>query len=244
MRSPQRPGRRGVTLLELLIAVTLVSLLSVGMLMAMRVGLDAMEKTNSRFTTNRRVLGAQRVLYQQVAGMIPVSSKCGPGNPLYFQGTPTSMRFVSSYSLEEASRGYPRILEYAVIQGERGAGVRLVVRETFYTGPMSLAPFCVGAPVQAGIGGPSWFVLADKLAYCRLAYQIRDVRNPSSSAVSGRAWAHVFDGKVPPTAVRFEMAPLTPEPGRLQIAGMTVPVRLTLDPSVKYKDIEDEPTPQ
>src|SRR4051794_15024198 len=38
----------GVTLIELLVAITLLSLLSVGMLFAMRVGLNAMGKTNER----------------------------------------------------------------------------------------------------------------------------------------------------------------------------------------------------
>lgn len=237
MRTRRRSrGRRGVTLLELLIAVTLVSLLSVGMLMAMRVGLDAMEKTNSRFAANRRVLSAQRVLHQQVAGMIPVLSKCSGSAALFFQGTPNAMRFVSSYSLEEASRGYPRILEYGVIQGEGGVGVRLVVNERFYTGPGSLAQVCGGVPPQAG--GAGWFVLADKLAYCRLGYQVRDVRSPTNLV-----WTPVFSGKVPPTAIRFEMAPITPEPGRLQMAGITVPIRLTLDPTVTYKDIDDPPAP-
>jgi len=37
-------SRAGVTLIEVLIAVSLVSLLSVGILMALRVGMSAMER--------------------------------------------------------------------------------------------------------------------------------------------------------------------------------------------------------
>ena len=53
-------SRAGVTLMELIIAISLLSLLSVGLLMAMRVGLNAMEKSNNRIMANRRVSGAQR----------------------------------------------------------------------------------------------------------------------------------------------------------------------------------------
>ena len=51
----------GVTLMELMIAVTLLSLLSVGLLFALRVGLTAYAKTQTRLMDNRRVAGAQRI---------------------------------------------------------------------------------------------------------------------------------------------------------------------------------------
>ena len=49
-------SERGVTLVELLIAVTLVALLSMGMLFAMRTGLGALSSTNTRLHDNRRVM--------------------------------------------------------------------------------------------------------------------------------------------------------------------------------------------
>jgi len=39
-----------------LIAVSLVGLMSIGILMSIRVGLNAMDKTNTRLMANRRVL--------------------------------------------------------------------------------------------------------------------------------------------------------------------------------------------
>src|SRR5688572_5897054 len=117
MRNP----RAGVTLMELLVAVSLVSLLTVGILMAMRVGINALQKSNERLIGNRRAAGAQRVLEQQIAGFMPVNADCRispeapPTRIPFFQGAPESMRFVSSYSLQEAWRGYARILEFQVI---------------------------------------------------------------------------------------------------------------------------------
>ena len=67
------------------------------------------------------------------------------------------MRFVSSYSLQQGARGLPRILEFQVIRGEEGKGVRLVVNEQPYTGPRSAGFFVLGPerfrPMLAGIIG-------------------------------------------------------------------------------------------
>ena len=67
----------GVTLIELLLAVTLVALLSLGMLFAIRIGLKAMERSNVRLISNRRVTSVERILEQQVAGLLPVTAQCG-----------------------------------------------------------------------------------------------------------------------------------------------------------------------
>ena len=97
--------RRGFTLIEVLIAVTLVSLISVGMMVAMRVGLSAMQKTNTRLDANRRAAATQRIMKQQIEGLIPVTAQClanGDGaraRITFFEGQPRSMRFVSTYTL-------------------------------------------------------------------------------------------------------------------------------------------------
>jgi prepilin-type N-terminal cleavage/methylation domain-containing protein len=114
----RRRRRGGVTLIELLIAVTLVGLLTMGILFAMRVGLGAMDAVERKFAGGRRVVGAQRVLDQQIAGLIPVQIQCGGPREvpaLFFQGERYAMRFVSSYTLEEGARGYPRVVEYLVM---------------------------------------------------------------------------------------------------------------------------------
>jgi general secretion pathway protein J len=98
----------GVTLMELLIAVLLLSLLSVGLLFALRIGLNAYSKTQSRLMDNRRVAGAQRILEQELEGLVPVMAPCGlgmegGGTPVrFFQGEPEIMRLVSTFSLQGA----------------------------------------------------------------------------------------------------------------------------------------------
>lgn len=235
----------GVTLIELLIAVTLVSLLAVGILIAMRVGLNAMDKSNTRLTANRRAASVQQILESQIADIMPVKAFClpTPDKPPvvipFFQGDPQAMRFVSAYSLQQASRGMPVILEYQVIPGENDEGVRLIVNERLYAGPASAGATCAGlAPDETGqIGphflpievGPASFVLADKLAYCRFTY--RQLAPPPAMAAT---WFPHWTSKFLPNAIRVEMAPLHPDASRVQMMTMTVPVHVFRDIMAKY----------
>src|SRR5208283_3817926 len=109
-RTPHPEGcatESGVTLIELLVAVTLVALLSTGMAIVLRVALDGSQKSQAHLTTNRRVIGVERVMREEITNLMPVNTACGSEGqfaPL-FEGRPQSLRFVSSYSLAEAARG-------------------------------------------------------------------------------------------------------------------------------------------
>jgi len=232
-------SQRGVTLIELLISVTLVGLISVGVLMALRVGINAMDKTNTRLLSDRRVVGVHRIIERQVGNLIPVTALCGadasqPGRKeMFFQGEAQSMRFVSGYSLREAARGYPRILEYQVIPGERNLGVRLVVNELLYTGSASTGELCLGGsqgyrPIEVG---PQSFVLADQLAYCRFAFLEREPRNPADAD-----WVSTWRDDMYPAAIRIEMEPLNPDASRLPLLSLTLPLRISKQPLAPYPD--------
>ncbi len=229
----------GVTLLEVVIAVSLLSLLTVGVTTALRLGLGALSKPNARLMANRRVTGTQQVLQQQLEGLMPVVALYGnPGERpnvkmAFFEGEPQSMRFVSSYSLQEGARGFPRILEFQVIPGEGGKGVRLIVNENLYTGPASAGFFCLGRagdvfqfrPIEAG---PRSFVLADRLAVCRFSYQAPPPAPPEWTAL----WA------LPkwPGAIRIEMGPLDDAGFRLQPVSVTARIHVNRPMALDYDD--------
>lgn len=229
MRSEMKRSEAGVTLIELLIAVSLVSFLSVGMLYAIRLGLSSMERTNNRFLANRRVSSVQQIIENQIGGLMPVTADCkgggGGGKFVFFAGRSDSLRLVSSYSLQEAARGYPRILDFRIVNGP--VGLRLIVNETVYPGPINAGFLCTG--LSDGIPNfnetgpnPQSFVLADKLAYCRFTY--RETLPFPELEKWTPAW---IKGDRLPSGIRIEMAPLNPEPARLQLMTITAPVRVT-----------------
>lgn len=240
-----RRREAGVTLIEMLVAVLLVSLLSTGILFAMRIGFQAWERTNERINQHRRVLGAQRALELMVAGFMPGRMDCvQPGTMSrqrlpFFQGEPQAMRFLTSHSLEEGGRGYPRIVEFGVLPREDGQGLRLIVNEWLYTGPLSAGASCLGqapdpslgvlvnrfAPVQAGSRS---FVLADRLRTAQFAFARRLPTAPFLVWVPRWIWPEW------PAAVRVNLVPSKPEPGRLQPASLIAPIRVTSDPQTNY----------
>ena len=213
--------RAGMTLLEVLIAVTLVSLLSVAMLYSVQAGLGSVASINRRVDNIRKASGAQRILEQQFAAFMPVVAPCGcavpdarPQSALFFEGQPTVMRFVSAYSLAESGRGQPKILELFTVPTPDGAGIRLVVNERPYFSPYSAGALCM-PPVPDPQGGPpvllfsapqpssASFILADRLSSVAFAYQEPIREEPFTHWVP--TW---ISPAALPTAVRIEMTPL------------------------------------
>jgi type II secretory pathway component PulJ len=246
----RRKRSAGVTLMELLIAVTLLSLLSAGIVISLRVSLSAMTKADSKLMLNRRVASVDRILQQDIDGIMPVVAECGSpqseaprARVAFFQGEEASMRLASTNSLHQGSRGLPMILEFQVIPGENNQGVRLIVNERLYTGPREAGATCTGVAPDPLTGAPvprftpieigsNSFVLADKLSYCRFSY--RQLVPPPDLA----KWVTRWTQPILPNAIRIEMAPLVPDPGRLQPVTMTIPVRVTrppLDPQELYE---------
>jgi len=244
---PPHNAEAGLTLFEVLIAVTLLSMLSAGMLVAVRMGFDSFHKTNARLMENRRVAGAQRVLEQELGGFMPVRAICAPGpdapeTPFsFFEGQPQSMRLVSTYSLQEAWRGQPEVLEFQVIPGDQGRGVRLIVNEIPYAGPLAAGQSCLGmAPdPESGMVMPQFrpivasqqsFVLADKLAFCRFLYLER--ADPPKDDIWHPNWVL----QKWPAAIRVEMAPLEDLRGRLRPLTVTSAVYFNRSPEIHYDD--------
>ncbi|MGA2196625.1 MAG: prepilin-type N-terminal cleavage/methylation domain-containing protein [Bryobacteraceae bacterium] len=245
----RRSSRAGVTLIEITIAITLLSLLSLGMAIAIRVGLQAFAKTDAKLMDIRKITGAQNILHQELEGLIPVLAACGSNTvdngfkAAFFQGEPAALRIVSSFSLQQGWRGEPQVLELFVIPGERDGGVRLVVNESLYTGYLGSAAFCTGVTPDAATGaplpkfvpvaaGPKSFVLADQLAYCRFSYYY-----PGNAQENKQAgWVATWAVKGWPEAIRIEMAPLRPDPSRIQPITMTAPIHIRRDPEKKYED--------
>jgi len=234
----RRRSNAGVTLLEVVIAVSLLSLLMAGVMTSLRMGLSALDRTNTRLMANRRVAGAQQAMQQQLEGFMPVIAMYAPSPDAapdvkmpFFQGEPESMRFVSSYSLQEGARGLPRILEFQVIRGEDGKGVRLVVNEQPYTGPRSAGFFVLGPtrfrPIEIGTRS---FVLADKLAFCRFAFQ---EKRPGAPEV---AWITQWTQPFWPAAIRVEMGPLDEEISRLRPVGIVAQIHVNRTPMLDYDD--------
>lgn len=245
----RRQSTAGVTLLEVLVAVTLLTLLTVGMSIAIRVGLAAYGRTTDRLMDDRRVAGAQRVLQSELEGLVPAMPPCTGGEStsslhfVFFQAEGQFLRMVSTFSLQQGWRGNPQILEFFVIPGDKGRGVRLVVNETPYS-PSAAGSFCQGVMTDPLLGvtiprfppepqaSPTSFVLADKLAYCHFRYYVKS-KDPNKPDPT---WLPRATGMGWPLAVRIDMAPLEPDLAVLQPIGVLAEIHLHRSPDIPYGD--------
>jgi prepilin-type N-terminal cleavage/methylation domain-containing protein len=237
----------GVTLVEILIAVSLLSLLSVGMLVAMRLGFSTMDKTDAQLVKNRRVSNTRAILENEISGYVwsYANFRPQPDRPQqvpFLQAESQSMRFVTSYSIGDSWRGRLHIAALQVIPGENNRGVRLIVNETPYTGPdqagTQIAGIDAATPARPMIvhytpiiAGAQSFVLADRLAYCRFSWLAPADQPPF------RQWRP--DLPLPgilPYAVRIEMAPLDTNATDLRNGTVTVQFNVNRTPNSVYAD--------
>ena len=231
------PGRRrssqaGVTLIELIIAITLVAAIAGGMLTAMQTSLASLQKTQGRLEENRRTMAVQQTILRQIGSLIPVMGECaqagGGSNRIpALAGTPDSLHLVTAYSLAEGFRGYPRIVHLQV-RPESGGTVRLLMNEFIYSGPASLAEVCAGAPF---VEGPQTVVLATGLAFARFFYHER-----IPGILDAGAWLPGWNRIPLPSAIRFETMPRDPNPSRLPMVSLHIPIRITREMGVLYGD--------
>jgi len=238
--------RSGITLIEVLIAVSLLSLLSVGMLVAMRLGLNTMEKTDAHLVQNRKVVNVRQIVENEISGFTFSQAEWRRDPASVFQipfrqFEPSSMRFVTSYSLQDSWRGRPQIAAFQVIPGEANIGVRLIVNETPYTGPAQAGFMVAGVETDPATGavrtrfvpilaGSQSFVLADKLAYCRFSYL--EPRNEPPL----RLWRPDWALPTLPLGIRIEMAPLANGPADLHMSTITATLPVNVRPGLRYFD--------
>lgn len=245
-------SQSGLTLVEILVAVSLLSLLSVGMLAAMRLGFGTMDKVDAHLVSDRRVVNARGIIENEIDGFIFTMADyyAQPQQPQavpFFQAQPQIMRFVTSYSLEDGWRGRPQIAVLQVIpgqavEGDARPGVRLIVNETPYTGRAQAGQSIVGIEQDPLTGtsivhflafpsGPKSFVLADRLAFCRFSYLEPRADPPS------RAWRPDWVAPLSlPLGIRIEMAPLDAASSGLHVTTVTAPLNLSLRPGTVYAD--------
>jgi len=216
----------GFTLIELIIAVALVAAISAGMLSAMRGSLLTMERVQTRIQESRGALGLDQMIRRQIGGVLPAMGDCAQNESMsvlspIFRGDATAMLLVTSYSMTEGARGYPRLAEYRVLPNNDGT-VRLVVDEMLFPSPATTTKFCSPPGLLRPIEpSPRSMVLAPRLAAVRISY-----REVDPNTRLGGAWFPEWIKPNLPYAIRIEM----------DSASITVPLHISRDYQEFYAD--------
>lgn len=229
--------QRGVTLIELIIAISLVAAISAGMLSAFRMGLTTLDRTQLRLEDNRIAVSKLDTIRRHIGGAMPANGLCQGGlQPVLntvFRGDAANLLLATNESLTEGSRGYPRIALYRILPNLDGT-FRLTVEEYWFSGPYSTIPFCQAGGLirQPMVPAPpeSTLVLFERLGAARFEY-----RQLSLATHLGLKWQDNWVSFTLPYAVRLHLAAPPGSPPRMPLGVITIPFHITKEPGQEYE---------
>ncbi len=127
---------RGFTLLELLISLTLISLVSLGVYGALGFGANALERGTSRSIENQRVRAALALIVRKLKSAYPLMLLVDGERLVYFFGDEEELRFVASADRPEIG-GLEKVSYF--IKGDEDGEHGLWMRISAPTLPADLA---------------------------------------------------------------------------------------------------------
>jgi len=127
---PDQPGQKdisqrlqgiddGFTLLELLISMTLLIIIIVLMMGAMRMGSRSVAAGEKKMEAGERFRSVIMIIDAQIQSHVPLTYEREGNKKYYFRGEPKALRFTTNYSIWGAQRGY-RVLDYRVESDHSG----------------------------------------------------------------------------------------------------------------------------
>lgn len=184
LRVRPRADGRGFTLIEVLLAVSILAVVVVLATTALRVGLRAWEAGQRRVDRQQESRALVELVSDTLAGAFPYFGRLGqnPDRVVLFEGDPDEVRFVTS--APPLALDTPIAPFHAVVLGRKGENALRLIERLVPTDE----PFAPG-PER---------VLSRSITHFSLAY-----RDESG------AWQEKWDGREAgglPTAIRFELA--------------------------------------
>jgi prepilin-type N-terminal cleavage/methylation domain-containing protein len=109
----------GFTLLELLISMTLLVVIVVITMGAMRIGSRSVTAGEKRMEDQERIRTVLSIMDAQIQSQIPLSYNEGNGKKYYFTGDGKNLRLSTNYSIWGGGKGYV-IVDYRVAADDMG----------------------------------------------------------------------------------------------------------------------------
>lgn len=171
----------GFTLLELLVAFTILSLLLLVIAGALRLGTASWEKGEDMAQRYQRGRAALHLLSQQLKSVYPYKVKSKQAEPDYFafQGTTDSLQFVSSFSLRSKRPEGLVLVSYKIEDGASGKVLKVHERRVLNKDFMEDPP-----------KDEDFMALLEGLSGIRFEY-FKDGEEEESPG----EWVEVWDGK-------------------------------------------------
>lgn len=196
----------GFTLLELLIAITLLAMMAVGIWAVLSISIRSWNRGTDAIDINQRHRSTFDMVQKQIASMYPlyapISNEANLMPSVIFNGTETSLRFISLNSLQLFDDSGLMFVSYEMDRDAEGNAF-LAEKEIRYTGQL---------PDESALSNAKSISVFDGLLNCNFEYyDPGDADNPAQ-------WVVEWDGSTLnrlPAAVRMTMIAQDPQAGTL-----------------------------
>lgn len=112
-------SRRGFTLLELMISITLIGIIALIVAGAMRLGYRSVDAGERKIGSLERLRASLSIIDSQIQSEIPLTIDEDGSRKFYFRGEKGILQFPTNYSLWGGQTGYV-VVTYSVVPDERG----------------------------------------------------------------------------------------------------------------------------
>ncbi len=130
-------SERGFSLIEMIVAVTLVAMMAVGLWAVLRISVSSWSRGSEYIDSNQRHRSILSLVKKQMAsiyGLVaPIDLQTGGVVYPIFAGAPTSVQFISLTSMHFQENPGLTMVSYDIVQ-DRGGSNSLVEREELYLG--------------------------------------------------------------------------------------------------------------
>jgi type II secretory pathway component PulJ len=117
--APDSAREGGFTLLEMVIAITLVATIVVVIMGAMRLGYRSIASGEKKMETLERFRSSLTIIDAQIQSAVPLTQEQDGAKHFYFKGARTALSLVTNYSIWGGRRGHV-LVDYRVDYDEKG----------------------------------------------------------------------------------------------------------------------------
>ena len=197
----------GFTLLEVLIATSILGLMMLVLMGSLRVGAASWDAGENRMAQSERLYTLHRFLREHISVALPVSGMTARGrNEFLFQGGSDFLEYVGSLPAQVKAGGLYRFRWYVSDSGSERKSLRLALYP--YTGGQPHRPGSLQEEPPAEVEAVDDLEILDDLAYFRITYQARLLPHQQTGAETAE-WQDAWEQPVLPALVRIELAPAT-----------------------------------
>lgn len=124
-----KASQKGFTLLELMVSITLLSIILLILFGAMRLGHRSIEKAEKKIEFLERLRTTIQIIDAQLQSQIPLTYEEEGEKRLYFIGQKDSFQFASNFSVWQGHRGFVKV-QYSIEEDSKAKKALYVTENT------------------------------------------------------------------------------------------------------------------